>query len=278
MVLFMQNIPFIKMNGAGNDFAFFDARFTPLPPLNWKKIADRHFGIGCDQIIVMEKAPDADVMMRIYNADGSESGACGNASRCLGWLMNVEQKKNDITIKTIRHTITAHVKNNVVTLDMGEAALDWKDIPLAKEIDTLHLPIKSGMLSDPVGVGMGNPHMVFFVDDVNAIPLAQRGPELEQHPLYPKKTNVEAAQIASKNEINLRVWERGTGLTLACGTGACATLVAAVRRGLTERKAKINLPGGALDIEWRESDNHVLMTGPVAVNFQGTIKAEDYSL
>ncbi len=267
-------LSFLKMHGCGNDFVVFDAREKALPALNWKKIADRHFGIGCDQVVILEKSSKADVFMRIYNADGSQVASCGNASRCVGWLMG----KKTATIETLAGIIEAQVEGETVTIDMGAPRLEWNEIPLAKLCDTLHVPAEEGPLRDAVAVSMGNPHVVFFVDDANAIALEKIGPVLEHHPLFPERVNVNVAQVVAKNKIRLRVWERGAGLTLACGTGACATLVAAHRRGLAERKAEIELPGGTLAIEWREETNHVLMTGPVAMSFKGELNPESYAL
>jgi diaminopimelate epimerase len=273
----MQQIAFVKMNGTGNDFVVLDNRKGGLPPLNWRKIADRHFGIGCDQIVVLEPSSAADIFMRIFNADGSESGACGNASHCVAWLVDGERAvaSRTVQIQTMENILSAEVQGNQVTLDMGAPKLEWQDIPLARKQDTFHLPITSGALKDPVAVNMGNPHLVFFVKDGSRVPLPELGPQLENHQLFPQKTNVEIAQIVSNNTIRLRVWERGTGLTLACGTGACATLVAAHRRGLTGRKASIHLPGGVLSVEWRKSDDHVLMTGAVETSFTGVFDADE---
>ncbi len=276
----MGNIPFIKINGTGNDFVVIDNRKSDLPPLNWKKISDRNFGIGCDQVITLEKSSDADIFMRIFNVDGSESGACGNASRCVAWLAKQEfNLVRPVTIETREAILTADVKSsNQVTLDMGVPKLEWEDIPLAKKQNTLRLPIKLGNFKYPVAVNMGNPHMVFFVRDVNRINLAEAGAKLEKHKLFPKRTNVEIAQVLNSKKILLRVWERGTGLTLACGTGACATLVAAHLHRLTGRKADVHLPGGVLQIEWRKSDEHVLMTGAVEVNYKGVFDATHYRI
>jgi diaminopimelate epimerase len=272
-------IPFIKMHGAGNDFVVLDARQTRLPSLNWQKIADRHFGIGCDQIIVLENSDNASVKMRIFNADGSEVASCGNASRCVAWLMgNEKQSASDKqTIETKAGVLTALINGNQVIVDMGEPKLDWQAIPLVKSADTLHLPIEEEMLKDPVAVSMGNPHMVFFVADIKSVPIEMLGKKLECHPLFPERANVSIAQVKSRSVIELQVFERGSGLTLACGTGACATLVAAHLRGLTERIAKVQLPGGELTIEWREQDSHVYMTGHVEVSFEGQFEEEDFA-
>ncbi len=273
----MTSVPFLKMHGAGNDFVVIDNRKGTLAPakLDMQKISDRHFGIGCDQVVVVEASKKADVRMRIFNADGGEVESCGNASRCVAVFVG---KKDKVSIETLAGVIEAQLKEGgVVTMDMGAPRLDWKDIPLASACDTLSLPIKEGRLHAPAAVSMGNPHMVFFVSDVEAISLSGLGPVLEHHPLFPERANVNVAQVDSKNKITLRVWERGAGITLACGTGACATLVAANRRGLTDRKAQVHLPGGVLLIEWRVSDDHVLMTGPVAESYEGSFKIADFT-
>lgn len=271
-------IPFLKMHGAGNDFVVIDCRKASLPALDWGRIAHRNFGIGCDQIVLLENSPKADVFMRIINADSSESSACGNATRCVAWLVANERKTTSVTIETKAGLLGAQVNSqSEITIDMGAPRTEWQDIPLANACDTLHLPIREGVLEDPVAVNMGNPHMVFFVaQDPASLPLAELGSKLEHHALFPERTNVEAAKILAPDEISLRVWERGSGLTLACGTGACATLVAARRRGLTASAANVHLPGGTLHIEWRESDNRVLMTGAAQTSFEGAFNSEDY--
>ncbi len=273
---------FLKMHGLGNDFVVIDARRQPYAPTEAevRAIADRKTGVGCDQFIVLEPAghPEAAAFMRIRNADGSEVGACGNASRCVGWLLLEETGGERIVFQTAAGLLEAsRADGGLITVDMGPANLEWTAIPLAQPLDTLHLPIvqsfSGGGVSDPVAVNMGNPHCVFFVDDAEAVPLAEIGPGLEHHPLFPERTNVEFASVESPTRIRMRVWERGAGITQACGTGACATAVAAARRGLTERKADVVLDGGTLTIEWRE-DGRVLMTGPIAVSFTGRLSPE----
>lgn len=267
--------PFIKMHGAGNDFVIFDARKHPIPftPEAVARVADRHFGVGCDQLIVIKPSSNADAFMVIYNADGSESGTCGNATRCVASLLTEQLKKNTVTLETVAGLLQAEATGNgQVTVDMGVARLGWQDIPLAKELNTLHLGIGREVLQDPVGVSMGNPHAVFFVPNVDNVDLARLGPLLEHDPLFPAKANIGVAQILSRSEIKLRVWERGSGETLACGSGACAAGVAANRRNLTDNKVAVHLPGGTLQIEWKE-DGRVLMTGPVATSFTGVVDA-----
>ena len=266
---------FIKMHGLGNDFVVIDVRAQPLAlnDAQARAIADRKTGVGCDQFIVIEPAKNGstDATMRIRNADGGEVEACGNASRCVAQLLMREQQKNRVAIDTAAGVIVAEdAGEGRVAVDLGLARLEWRDIPLARAMDTLHLDLALGPLSDPVAVNVGNPHAVFFVPDAEAIDLKALGPQLERHALFPERCNIEAATVLSRNRIRMRVWERGVGITRACGTGACATLVAAVRRGLTAAKAEVVLDGGTLEIEWLP-DKHVRMTGPVATSFTGVL-------
>lgn len=271
-------VPFLKMHGLGNDFVVLDARARPfvLTPEAIAAIGDRRTGVGFDQMAVIEPArrgDGADCALALYNADGSATGACGNATRCVASLLFAEEPDREtIVIRTAAGLLTANrAPDGMFRVDMGPARLDWRDIPLAEAMDTLHLPVSIDGLDAPVGIGMGNPHAVFFVPDIDAIDVETIGAEVEHLPLFPEKTNVEFAQILSPDRIRMRVWERGTGVTPACGSGACATLAASARRGLTGRKAEIVLDGGPLTIEWRESDGHVLMTGPVALSFSGCL-------
>jgi diaminopimelate epimerase len=266
---------FIKMHGLGNDFVVLDSRARPLTLTGPQvaALADRHTGIGCDQLVVIGPARGAtsDAWMSIYNADGSEVGACGNATRCVAWALMTESGQKHVVIETKAGLLDAEMRGPLqVAVDMGHVGLDWRDMPLSQAIDTLHLGIAVGPLADPVGISMGNPHAVFFVDDADAVDLAAWGPSLEHHSLFPERCNIEIAQILDYDRIRMRVWERGAGITQACGTGACATLVAAARRGLTGRSATLLLDGGTLAIEWLP-DDHVLMTGPVAVAFTGIL-------
>jgi len=273
----MTAIPFIKMHGAGNDFVVIDDRdgMHAIADFWASWIADRHFGIGCDQVIVLEASKEADVFMRIYNADGSEIGACGNATRCVGWLIMDETGSTTARIQTRVGILECKKSSNFqITVDMGSPNFDWQDIPLSEPRNTEHLGIANGMLMDPVAVGMGNPHMVFFVKDLEFIRMAESGKALEHHPLFPERANISAAQVLSRDAIRLVVWERGAGLTMACGTAACATLAAGVRRGLVNRHATIHLPGGELQVQWEETTGHILMTGPVAVVFRGHFDRE----
>ncbi|MDR3512668.1 MAG: diaminopimelate epimerase [Caulobacteraceae bacterium] len=271
--------PFLKMNGLGNDFVVVEARSAPFHPGadEARAIADRGRGIGCDQLIAIEPSSRADAFMRIWNADGGEVEACGNATRCVGWLLMQATGRDRATIETGAGLLSAaRAEDGQITVDMGEPGLDWSQIPLAEAMDTRNIelqvgPIDAPVLHTPGCVSMGNPHVVFFVPDVKTAPVREVGPMIEHHHLFPERANVGFAQIVSRDRIRLRVWERGAGETKACGTGACAALVAAARRGLTDRKAVVELEGGALTIEWRAADNHVLMTGPVAVEFTGTL-------
>ena len=271
----MQTRPFIKMHGLGNDFVVIDARGLPfaLDAAVARAIADRRHGVGCDQLIIMEPPQNgrADVFMRIHNADGGEVAACGNASRCVAALVMEESGNGRCVVETRAGLLQAEaVDGGRITVDMGVAGLAWQDIPLAHEADTLCLDLSLGPLSAPVAVNIGNPHAVFFVEDTEAVELARLGPELEHHRMFPERANIGVAQVTGPDRLRVRVWERGVGLTRACGTGACAAAVAAHRRELTGRQVEIVLDGGPLAIEWR-NDGHVLMTGPVATSFTGEL-------
>lgn len=271
----MTALGFIKMHGLGNDFVILDGRdgALSLSRDHVRAIADRREGVGCDQLIVMEPPTDAsaDVFMRIYNPDGSEAGACGNATRCVASLVMREAGESHVIVETISGLLDCeNVGGGLYSVDMGPARLDWRDVPLAEANDTDHIDVAAGPLMDPVGVNVGNPHAVFVVDDAEAVDLPTYGPVIETHPLFPERTNVEAVQVLDRGRIRMRVWERGAGITRACGSGACAALVATARRGLTGRKADVVLDGGTLTIEWL-ADGNVLMTGPVATSFAGTI-------
>jgi diaminopimelate epimerase len=275
----MRVVPFTKMQGLGNDFVVLDARRKPIPLGigDRRRIADRRRGIGCDQLIVLEPAQsaEADVFMRIYNPDGSEAGACGNATRCVSGRLMGESGAERMVVETISGLLPARRREGGrITVDMGVAKTDWREIPVGAECDTLHLPVALEPLQDPVGVNMGNPHAVFFVDDVDAIALETIGPKLEHAPFFPERANIEIVQLLSPDRLRMRVWERGAGITMACGSGACAALVAAARRGLTGRRAEVVLDGGPLEIEWLEN-GHVLMTGAWAESFNGEIALED---
>jgi diaminopimelate epimerase len=274
--------PFIKMHGCGNDFVVFDERTAPLGLTQARAaaIANRRTGVGCDQFIAIEPPPagsNADAFMRIRNPDGSEAGACGNATRCVAYLLAAETGRRQLVIQTISGHLPAELlADGRVAVDMGEVRLDWRDIPLAAAADTLHLPLSEGPVADPAAASMGNPHATFFVVDLAATPVETIGPKLEHAAIFPERANIGFVQVLARDRIRLRVWERGAGLTLACGSGACAALVNAARRGLTARRAAVLVDGGELEIEWR-ADNHVLMTGPVATAFRGMLDLNSYT-
>jgi diaminopimelate epimerase len=269
--------PFLKMNGLGNDFVVIETRSAPFAPTaaEVRAIADRQTGVGCDQLIVIDQAEGADARVRFWNADGEEVGACGNGTRCVGWLLMQSSGRDEAVMETQGGRLVAkRAGERLVSVDMGEPRLDWRQIPLAEERDTEALDVAlyphADLMAPPGCVSMGNPHVVFFVPDVEQAPIREAGPVVERHPLFPEHVNVGFAQIVARDHIRLRVWERGAGLTQACGTGACAAMVAAARRGLTERHATLQLDGGELFIEWRD-DGHVIMTGPAAVDFMGEL-------
>ena len=270
---------FVKMHGLGNDFVVFDARDTAisLTPAYVRAIADRHFGVGCDTVVMIRPGgAQADASVLFYNADGSESESCFNATRCVARLLMDERGLARVKLSTKGGLLAASdAGKGSVMVDMGPPRLDWQQVPLAREVDTMNFQLDIGGSSLPVSaVSMGNPHCVLFVPDAEKAPLTQLGPRIETLPFFPNRTNVEFAQVLDKERIRMRVWERGVGVTLACGTGACATAVAAIRRGLTGRKVELLLDGGSLIIEWREEDGHVLMTGPTAMPFRGRLELD----
>ncbi len=275
--------PFLKMNGLGNDFVVVEAKSAPFQPTaaQVRAIADRAAGIGCDQLIAIEpprleeKNDGVDARVRFWNADGEEVGACGNGTRCVGWLLMQSSGRDEAVIETqAGRLIASRAGERLVSVDMGRPGLEWAEIPLASAHDTAALDVAlfdHPALSVPPGcVSMGNPHVVFFVPDIETAPVETAGPAIERHPLFPEGVNVGFAQVLGRDRIRLRVWERGAGLTKACGTGACAALVAASRRDLTGRAATVVVDGGELLIEWRD-DGHVIMTGPAAVDFSGEL-------
>jgi len=274
------HIPFRKMHGLGNDFVVIDARAQPVPVTARRAaaLADRRTGIGCDQLIVLETSDQADVRMRIFNPDGGEVEACGNASRAVGLLLAGErtsERAGETRIETLGGLIVAQAGDAGISVAMGVPRFDWNAIPLAYAMDTLAMPVAWEALENPVAVNVGNPHVVFFVPDADAIDLERLGPIIEHDPLFPDRINVNVATLTGPDALKLRVWERGAGLTRACGTGACATAIAAMRRRLTGRRVTVTLPGGPLVIEWDAHDT-VIMTGPAATSFAGTFAADDY--
>ncbi|CAN5305594.1 diaminopimelate epimerase [soil metagenome] len=256
---------FHKMHGLGNDFVVIDARETPvsMTPARARAIADRHNGIGCDQIILIEPATDADATMRIFNADGSEVGACGNASRAVALLIG---KRAELI--TAGGRITVQPDGDGATVDMGFPHFGWDEIPLAYAMDTAVMPVGWEELTNPITVNVGNPHIVFFVADTDAVELDRLGPLIENDPLFPERINVNVATVTGPDSLNLRVWERGAGLTLACGTGACATAVAAIRSKRLSSPVTVSLPGGTLTIAWAPGEQ-ITMTGPATHVFTG---------
>lgn len=280
-------ISFLKMNGLGNDFVVFDARHNPLTISAEAagNIANREHGIGCDQVIVMEPSDKADVFMRIFNADGSEVDACGNATRCVARLIGDELQSANVSIETNAGVLNASIRaDGMVTVNMGTPNFHWEAIPLAEEFrDTRGIELQIGPIDDPVlhtpsAVNVGNPHAIFWVDDASAHDLHRFGPILENHPIFPERANISLAQITTPSSLILRTWERGAGLTKACGTAACAAAVCAARKKLTGRIVQVSVPAGLLKIEWRETDDCILMTGPVELEYRGELDASSFSL
>jgi diaminopimelate epimerase len=267
-------IKFRKMNGLGNDFVIVDGRKYNLRLNNsaMAAIGDRKHGIGCDQIIILQPAENADVTMRIFNRDGGEVESCGNASRCVADLIFTETNKENVTIDTRGGFLSCQrAEQGFVTVDMGVPHFDWRDIPLAEPVaDTARVPIGLNGLAEPCCVNVGNPHAIFWVDVIEDINLTDLGPKLENHPIFPQKANISLAKIISPDHMQLKVWERGVGLTKACGTAACAAAVAGARTGKTMRDVKVSLPGGDLFIRWDQND-HILMTGAVTYEFDGEL-------
>ncbi|CAN7335358.1 diaminopimelate epimerase [Brevundimonas sp. LjRoot202] len=271
--------PFVRMNGAGNDFVVVNALETPFAPTadQVRAIADRETGQGCDQLIAIEPSATADAFMRVWNADGGEVETCGNALRCVGWLLMQSTGKDSVTIDTLGGpTTAARAGDHRVRVDMGAPGLDWMQVPLAEEMDTRGIelqvgPIEAPILHTPGAVSMGNPHVVFFTDRQDDAFVRGSGSLVEHHPLFPQGVNVGFANVLAPDRIRLRVWERGAGLTKACGTGACAALVATARRGLTGRHAMVEADGGDLLIDWDEASGHVFMTGPIEIEGTGTL-------
>lgn len=268
-------VPFTKMHGLGNDFVVLDARADSLPPITGTLVAalaDRHTGIGCDQLILLEPSDVADLRMRIFNSDGGEVESCGNAARAVGLLHGVSAR-----IETAGGLIATAPSHDGIAVEMGVPRFGWEDIPLAYAMDTQTMPVAWEELENPVAVNVGNPHAIFFVEDCDAVDLARLGPEIEHDPLFPERVNVNVATVSGRGAIRLRVWERGAGLTRACGTGACATAIGAMRLGLADRKVTVTLPGGPLLIEWRD-DGEIVMTGGATESFRGTFDPADFGV
>lgn len=268
-------VPFVKMHGLGNDFVIIDERRDRLPQLGQRTraaLADRHGGIGCDQLILLQPSDRADLRMRIFNPDGREAGACGNATRAVGLL-----EAKPLTIETAGGLVTARPEGAGIEVDMGIPAFAWQAIPLAYSMDTAALPVGWDGLREPAAVNVGNPHVVFFVEDADAVPLHELGPQIEQDPLFPERVNVNVAQVTGPCSMKLRVWERGAGLTRACGTGACASAVAALRRKLVTSPVTVTMPGGYLLIAW-DGLGSITMTGPATESFRGSFRLEDFAI
>ena len=271
---FTMRIPFIKMHGLGNDFVVLDAREQALPAMTnaaAKAIADRREGIGCDQLVVLHEADQSDFRMQIFNSDGGEVEACGNASRAVALLHGKPAK-----VETAGGVIELSPSDGGATVDMGAPRFDWDAIPLAYAMDTATMPVGWEELASPSTVNVGNPHVIFFVEDADDIELARLGPVIESDPLFPEKINVNVASLAGKNHLTLHVWERGAGLTRACGTGACATAVAAISRGLVQSPVRVTLPGGDLEIAWSRGET-IRMTGPATESFRGEFEWDDFA-
>lgn len=258
-------LPFTKMHGAGNDFVVIDSRgqAARVTAELARAVGDRHRGVGFDQLAELRDGVDADLTLDFWNADGSRAAACGNATRCVAWRVMGETGRDRLTIRTGRGLLVAERREGCIWVNMGAPQLDWADIPLARATDILHLPLPG----DPVGLGMGNPHAVFVVPDAIAVDPAERGPVIETDPLFPERTNVHFASLSAPDTLRVRVWERGAGVTLACGSGACAVAVAANLRGLAGRQVTLEMDGGILRADWR--DDGVWLTGPVAHVFDG---------
>ena len=271
----MSELDFHKMHGLGNDFVIVDQRSGKLvlSADQIRQIGDRRRGVGFDQLLLIEPSKQADLFMRVYNPDGSEAGACGNGTRCVARLMMEEHGLDRVAIETRAGVLQASPGLRGYTVKMGKPGLGWDEIPLARPMDTLFLDIEAGPLSKPTAVSMGNPHAVFFVDDAEAIDLAALGPELERHPLFPERANIGVAEVRDRQTLRLRVFERGAGITRACGSGACAAVVAAIRRDLIGQSASVELDGGRLHITWGE-DGQVAMTGPATHSFKGQFEPD----
>ncbi|MEL6706782.1 MAG: diaminopimelate epimerase [Pseudomonadota bacterium] len=271
-------VPFIKMHGLGNDFIVLDGRATALPAMTSqaaKRLADRREGIGCDQVIILEPSDVADFRMRIFNSDGGEVEACGNASRAVALLHGAPAK-----VDTDGGVIALEPSEGGASVDMGAPRFDWDAIPLAYPMDTATMPVGWEDLEGPMAVNVGNPHAIFFVEDQSAVDLERIGPVIETDPVFSEGVNVNVASVLGDNHLALRVWERGAGLTRACGTGACATGVAAIAKGLVQSPVTVSLPGGDLEIAWpknRERGGTIRMTGPATEAFRGAFEWDDYA-
>ena len=271
----MTPVPFTKMHGLGNDFVILDERRLPVPldPAWIARLADRHRGIGFDQLVVMDEDPELDAHLRFFNADGSESGACGNATRCVARLLHDETGKDRIELRTGRGILSAVRDGDLWAVDMGRPRLAWQEIPLSRPCDPQAVPVDVAGLPRAFAVSMGNPHAVFVVDHLESIDVAGLGPMLERDEIFKERANIGFVQVLDRQAARLRVFERGAGLTLACGSGACAAMVALVKKGLVDPKARIRMDGGEVQLAW-DGENGVVMTGPTALAFSGEISGE----
>jgi diaminopimelate epimerase len=271
--------PFLKMHGLGNDFVVFDARRQPvsLDAVRVRALADRRLGVGCDQVIVIAGPVNgADAAMRIFNADGGEVESCGNAARCVARLLMEETSRDSIRLETEGGALLCAAEDGVVSIDMGVPRFGWREIPLREQRDTLSFPLEIAgfdlpALKEASAANVGNPHCVLFVESVEQAPVQSLGQAIETNALFPARTNVEFAQVLSPERIRLRVWERGAGMTRACGTGACAAAAAAHRRGLCGTRVDVILDGGTLDIAWPGEGSPIVMSGPATLSFRGEI-------
>jgi diaminopimelate epimerase len=270
MATMTHQIPFMKMHGLGNDFVIVDSRISPIQISAQiaQGLGDRHRGVGFDQLAVINDSSDADVFLSFYNSDGSTAAACGNATRCIAQYEMDRLQVDSLSMITERGLLAAQRYGDMVSVNMGHPMLDWDKIPLARPLDTLRLPLDG----TPTATGMGNPHCTFFVENAEAVDLAQLGPIFENDPLFPERTNVQFAHVVGKNLLRMRVWERGVGVTLASGSSSCATAVAAVRLGLTGRKVEIQLDGGMIYVDWR--NDGVWMTGATLHVFDGMLTTQ----
>ena len=270
MALMTQQISFMKMHGLGNDFVIVDSR-GPGPLISEeiaRRLGNRHLGVGFDQLAVISDSPQADVALTFFNADGSTAGACGNATRCVAQYEMQRLGRTTLSLITERGILQARQQGALVSVNMGHPMLNWDEVPLAREMETLYLPLEGR----PTATGMGNPHCTFFVENADAIDLAQLGPRFEHDPLFPERTNVQFVHVLGENRLRMRVWERGVGVTLASGSSSCATAVAAARLGLTGPKVEIQLDGGSIHIDWREDG--VWMTGATMHVFDGQLTVQ----
>ncbi len=269
----MEQVPFVKMHGLGNDFVIIDSRISDpkLTSMAIKNICHRHFGVGCDQLIILKDSKKADLAIDFYNSDASLSKACGNGTRCCAALLLSEMQATECRIETQAGIIECWINDNgLISVNMGKPKHSWQDIPLSHDMPTDNLPLNIEGLANPSSLSMGNPHTVFIVEDIEAIDIETIGKHVENHEFFPERSNVEFVQIIDRKNIRLRVWERGAGITLACGSGTCAALAALVQKNLTHKAITAELDGGKLHVEM-DPDGHVILTGPIAVSFGGTL-------